>query len=154
MSYIKNRIYLGSEDDALNPSFLQRNDIRYILEVNNVFDPSKKDRYRRMGIEYNFINYSDDNKDYKKDPQMIPRVMKKSYEILNYYQKRADLVGGNIIVHCQQGRSRSTSVVVNYFILHNKSNYENVYVFVKSKRREIWVLWPETIDYLKSISYY
>lgn len=40
-------------------------------------------------------------------------------------------------VHCSQGKSRSSSVVIAYVMLKKKMNYEDAFKFVKSKRDQI-----------------
>ena len=43
----------------------------------------------------------------------------------------------NILIVCQQGISRSVTMVIGYLILYYKQSFENAFNFVKSKRHNI-----------------
>jgi len=42
--------------------------------------------------------------------------------------------GKNVLVHCQQGVSRSSAIVIAYLIKNHGMSYDSAYAFVKNKR--------------------
>ncbi|KAG5351753.1 hypothetical protein C0989_005008 [Termitomyces sp. Mn162] len=50
------------------------------------------------------------------------------------YIDRALQTGTNVLVHCQQGISRSPAVVIAYLIRNHGMSYDNAFAFLKRKR--------------------
>lgn len=119
MSLIKKGLFIGNFRDAQDIHFLQRNGITHVLcsaaELFPVF-PSK--------FVYKHIPAND-----------IP-----SYNLGRHFDVAADFIleaiqsGGNILVHCAAGISRSVSFVLAYLIKHEGMKLANGHSFVKSKR--------------------
>ena len=55
------------------------------------------------------------------------------YEVINFIEKAKEKKG-RILLHCNQGISRSVSLVIAYLIFSKKLNYEESFKFVQSKR--------------------
>jgi predicted protein tyrosine phosphatase len=60
----------------------------------------------------------------------ILSVMYDVYEFIDTCRRQ----GGKALIHCQQGVSRSTMLVIGYLMLHSNANYEECYQFVRSRR--------------------
>lgn len=44
------------------------------------------------------------------------------------------LLGRNVLLHCQMGKSRSAAILIAYLMFKRKMSCEEAYAFVKSKR--------------------
>ena len=45
------------------------------------------------------------------------------------------MAGGRVLVHCVQGISRSSTIVISYLMLTQNLNYEDALKFVESRRK-------------------
>ena len=63
-----------------------------------------------------------------------------SYELKPHFAACFDVIdrtlaaGGRVLVHCQQGRSRSGSVVIAYVMRTQRLAFEQAFEFVKARR--------------------
>lgn len=55
------------------------------------------------------------------------------HEVIEFIEKAKEK-NGRILVHCNQGISRSVSLVIAYLMFSKKLNYEESFKFVQSKR--------------------
>ena len=115
------RIYIGSYSNAKDKEELEKNNIKYILncatECNNEFEDK---------IKYLKLDIKDQN----------------DFPINDYFDKGADFINesmknndGNILVHCMQGKSRSTCIVMAYLIKYKKEVTNSAYKILKAKRK-------------------
>jgi hypothetical protein len=123
---IVDNIYLGSAYNAASSSTLKRFNITVIInattEIRNYFPD-----------EFTYYRYSlyDNNKN------SIDKYLDDSFSKIKHHQ---DNTGGNILIHCFMGASRSVSIVVNYLIKTMKNNdgssytFEEALQFIKNKR--------------------
>lgn len=122
MSKIITGLYLGDYENASSPTWLKQKHITHIVNCT-----TEHQNYYPKDYVYLNLNLDDS------ENQVIYPVLEKSYNFI----KKANENGGNIIVHCHAGISRSASIVIYYLMKTNKSSFESVYAFVKSKRIQI-----------------
>ena len=120
---ILNWLYLGTFSSACDIQELKRNKIYYILncaiECNNT----------KLTEEFEELHLN------IKDTE--------DFEIIEYFDEANDFInkcrlgGGNILVHCKFGISRSPSFIIAYLIKYNSFNLEEALSFVIKKRKQI-----------------
>lgn len=117
----KGGIYLGDLAAALEINNLENKNIRAILSVSEdliSFDQNK------------FIHLQFKLKDTIKTP--ICTI----FDSTNQFIKE-NLEKTNVLVHCFQGKSRSATVVIAFFMEKNKWKFDEAFEFVKKKREII-----------------
>ena len=118
---IIDKIFLGSYSNAKDIEELEKNNIKYILncasECKNIFED--KIKYLKLEI----IDQND-------------------FPIQDYFEKGSQFIhdslnneNGNILVHCMQGKSRSTTILMAYLIKYKQENTNSAYKIIKAKRR-------------------
>ena len=118
---IIDKIFLGSYSNAKDKEELEKNNIKYILncasECKNIFEDK---------IKYLKLEIQDQN----------------DFPIQDYFEKGAQFIheslnnnDGNILVHCMQGKSRSTTILMAYLIKYKKEDTNSAYKIIKAKRR-------------------
>ena len=118
---IIDKIYIGSYDNAKDKDELEKNNIKYVLncasECNNIFEDK---------IKYLKLEIKDQN----------------DFPIQDYFEKGANFINeslmnndGKILVHCMQGKSRSTTILMAYLIKYKKQDTNSAYKTIKAKRR-------------------
>ena len=73
---------------------------------------------------------------------IIPIGATRPEEIENLIRKGAEAIKiglekGNVFVHCHFGVSRSTTLIMGYFILYLKKEYQESLDFIKNKRFQV-----------------
>lgn len=116
---LENQLYLGSQD-AVDQDVLNKFEITHILSV-GIETP---DFMNTRGVQTIFIRCLDLPETDLKD------VLEKSFEFIENSLK----IGGRVLVHCNQGVSRSSSVVIGYLMKKLRYNFSEAYGLVKSKR--------------------
>ena len=118
---IINNVYIGSFLNATNFEELEKNNIKYILncasECKNIFEDK---------IKYLKLDIKDQN----------------DFPIQNYFNKGIQFIqdalnnnDGNILIHCMQGKSHSTTLLMAYLIKCQKETTNSAYKILKSKRQ-------------------
>ena len=118
---IIDKIYIGSYLNAKNFQELESNNIKYILnctsECKNLFEDK---------IKYLKLDIKDQN----------------DFPIENYFDKGIQFIkdslnnnDGNILIHCMEGKSRSTTLLMAYLIKYQNENTNSAYKIIKSKRQ-------------------
>ena len=118
---IIDKIYIGSYLNAKNFQELECNNIKYILncasECKNLFEDK---------IKYLKLDIKDQN----------------DFPIENYFDKGIQFIkdslnnnDGNILIHCMEGKSRSTTLLMAYLIKYQNENTNSAYKIIKSKRQ-------------------
>ena len=121
LTEIIDHIYIGSFMNAKNLIELEKNNIKYILncasECKNTFED--KIKYLKLDI---------------KDQIDFP--------IQDYFDKGIQFIiealnnnDGNILIHCMEGKSRSTAILMAYLIKCKNEDTNSAYKIVKNKRQ-------------------
>lgn len=105
-------LFLGSQD-CVDPEILERYNIRSVLSIGIEVKPPPD-------IEWKFIECLD-----LPETQLEP-VLDEATVFINKNQ--------GILVHCNAGVSRSSSVVIGYLIKEKSLTFEEAFNLVKSKR--------------------
>lgn len=123
--YIKDNIFLSNLHDASNMWNIQDYDIEIVIRLSE--DCNEKPKYYGDYIAfYNFI--LEDNLLYSKE---IIAYSKEIYEIILNNENK------NILIHCNEGKSRSVSAVIYYLCKKYSYSFEEVYDYVKTINNDI-----------------
>jgi len=119
-SEIEDRLYLGSIADATNTSGLTEHRITTLISVHDeAQDPPDSVKH----VHFKCADRSDAN-------------------LLKHMGRAANAValglhnGGNVLVHCLEGRSRSSSLICAYLIMHRQMSLRDAFALVKRKRED------------------
>ena len=121
LTEIIDNIYIGSFWNAINFEELEKNNIKYILNCAS----ECKNRFEDK-IKYLKLDIKDQN----------------DFPIQNYFDKGIQFIqeslnnnDGNVLIHCMEGKSRSTTLLMAYLIKIKKENTNSAYKIVKRKRQ-------------------
>ncbi|KAI9444308.1 phosphatases II [Lactarius indigo] len=104
-------LYLGSITAVLDPSILKEHDIRHLVQV---LDVPWLPAYEEDGYEC-----------YHLRPHLEDTI-----ENIDSALRR----GRNVLVHCQQGVSRSAAIVIAYLIRKRGMSFDSAVAFVRQRR--------------------
>ena len=116
-------LYLGTFQNACDLEELKRYNINYILNV--AFE------CKNLNLPSNIYELHLKIKD------------KSDFDIIEYFEQANEFIehcrmeGGNILIHCKLGISRSPSFIMAYLIQNNKFSADYAFEFVKEKRKKI-----------------
>lgn len=111
-------IYIGDAEDARDASALRAANVRYVLNctmpraqggVMNYHEKDKNFEYCRLALADNAT-------------EPLPKRCEAAWDFFEKVRIRED---GNILVHCQQGVSRSVSMVIAYLIKYYRYNFDS-----------------------------
>ncbi len=119
MSKILQHLYLGSMIEAYDINWLNRNNIKNIVNC-SIETPSY------YGNRFNYLNL----KLYDHPSQSIRHVLDLTYNFID----RSIEKGENVFVHCVAGISRSTTIILNYIMRKYGMKYNDALTFVRNKR--------------------
>lgn len=115
-------LYIGSIACASNLDELKSKNITHILCCGiglKLFFPDK--------FKYHRIDLCDNE----------ATNIRKFFDETNSFIDEAIKEGGNILVHCHAGISRSTSIIIAYLMKHQKMNFNKAFELIKEKRGKI-----------------
>lgn len=119
-SRIANHIYLGSDAVAKNRDILRRNGITHVLNCVGFVCPE----YFKNDLKYKTLWLQDS------PSEDITSIL---YDVFDYFEDVREQ-GGRVFVHCCQGVSRSTSLVIAYLMWREGQSFEDAFQFVKAAR--------------------
>ena len=114
---IKDKIYLGNYDFALNLNLLNEKNISCILVCGSELECKFQNNFKYLKIDLN--DYTEDS--------IIPYIDKCIQFINENKNKR-------IFIHCNAGISRSPSIIIAYLIKSLNYSFKDAFNLVKSKR--------------------
>ena len=117
---IENFLYVSGEKVAANKQQLEDNKITHVINASADLCPN------HFPEDLTYLTYF--LKDSKKEN--IECIFYESIEFI----KTAKMAGGRVLVHCQQGVSRSVSICIAYMIFTQKLSYQEAEELLKKKR--------------------
>ncbi|KAK4777828.1 hypothetical protein SAY87_018015 [Trapa incisa] len=119
-SKIADHIYLGSDAVAKNRETLQQNGITHVLNCVGFVSPE----YFKEDLVYKTLWLQDS------PSEDITSIL---YDVFDYFEDVREQ-GGRVLVHCCQGVSRSTSLVIAYLMWREGQSFEDAFQYVKAAR--------------------
>lgn len=122
-------IWIGDAEDARDATELRKNNIRYILNctmprgdggVSNFHERDNKFEYCRLALADNAT-------------ENLQARFEAAWEFLEKVRIRED---GSVLVHCQQGVSRSVSMVLSYLMKYYRFSFEVARAMAKEVRAQ------------------
>ncbi|XP_011626480.1 protein-tyrosine-phosphatase MKP1 [Amborella trichopoda] len=119
-SRVAEHVYLGSDAVAKNREILRQNGITHVLNCVGFVCPE----YFRSDLVYKTLWLQDT------PSEDITSIL---YDVFDYFED-VRLQGGRVLVHCCQGVSRSTALVIAYLMWRDGQSFEDAFQFVKAAR--------------------
>ncbi|KAF6157509.1 hypothetical protein GIB67_004447 [Kingdonia uniflora] len=119
-SRVDDHIYLGSEAIAKNRDVLRKNGITHVLNCVGFVCPE----YFKSDLVYKTLWLQDS------PSEDITSIL---YDVFDYFEDVREQ-GGRVLVHCCQGISRSTSLVIAYLMWRDGQSFEDAFQYVKAAR--------------------
>lgn len=119
-SRIADHIYLGSDAVAKNREILRQNGITHVLNCVGFVCPE----YFKSDLVYKTLWLQDT------PSEDITSIL---YDVFDYFEDVREQ-GGRVLVHCCQGVSRSTSLVIAYLMWREGQSFEDAFQYVKAAR--------------------
>nr|KYP75750.1 Dual specificity protein phosphatase 4 [Cajanus cajan] len=119
-SRIAEHIYLGSDTVAKNHELLMQNGITHVLNCVGFVCPE----YFKGDFVYKTLWLQDS------PTEDITSIL---YDVFDYFEDVREQ-GGRVLVHCCQGVSRSTTLVIAYLMWREGQSFEDAFQFVKTAR--------------------
>lgn len=115
-------LILGSQDVAVEFDLLQKYKVTHILNVATLIKNSFPENFTYMNIDLLDIPQTDIAQHFESAFQFIDEGMDK---------------GGCVLVHCNAGISRSSTIVIAYLMMKKHWPLNKAYQYVKEKRSKI-----------------
>ncbi|XP_021743711.1 protein-tyrosine-phosphatase MKP1-like [Chenopodium quinoa] len=119
-SRIVEHIYLGSEAVAKNREVLRQNGITHVLNCVGFVCPE----FFKGDLVYKTLWLQD------RPSEDITSIL---YDVFDYFEDVREQ-SGRVLVHCCQGVSRSTSLVIAYLMWKEGQSFEDAFQYVKAAR--------------------
>lgn len=119
-SRIVDHVYLGSDAVAKNREVLRKNGITHVLNCVGFVCPE----YFKNDLVYKTLWLQDS------PSEDITSIL---YDVFDYFEDVKEQ-GGRVFVHCCQGVSRSTSLVIAYLMWKEGQSFDKAFQYVKAAR--------------------
>ncbi|KAL6188111.1 hypothetical protein ACLB2K_039505 [Fragaria x ananassa] len=119
-SRIAEHIYLGSDAVAKNREVLRKNGITHVLNCVGFVSPE----YFKNDLVYKTLWLKDS------PSEDITSIL---YDVFDYFED-VRKQNGRVFVHCRQGVSRSTSLVIAYLMWREGQSFQDAFQYVKAAR--------------------
>ncbi|XP_043701299.1 protein-tyrosine-phosphatase MKP1-like isoform X2 [Telopea speciosissima] len=119
-SKVAEHIYLGGDAVAKNRDILKQNGITHVLNCVGFVCPE----YFKSDLVYKTLWLQDS------PSEDITSIL---YDVFDYFEDVREQ-GGRVLVHCCQGVSRSTSLVIAYLMWREGQSFDDAFQFVKQAR--------------------
>ncbi|KAI6646895.1 Dual specificity protein phosphatase 22-like isoform X1 [Oopsacas minuta] len=126
-------VYLGGYKGVINLEFLQCNNITHILNTAKGLEVTLGTKFVELVKKVNKnLSIVTKETNWVDDPSFKIELSSLKEAVLFIEEARAN--SGNVLVHCAQGRSRSSTAVIAYIMCKNNMKSEEATTFVKKKR--------------------
>ncbi|KAF8402835.1 hypothetical protein HHK36_010926 [Tetracentron sinense] len=119
-SKVAEHIYLGGDAVARNREILRQNGITHVLNCVGFVCPE----YFKADLVYKTLWLQDS------PSEDITSIL---YDVFDYFEDVREQ-GGRVLVHCCQGVSRSTSLVIAYLMWREGQSFDDAFQYVKAAR--------------------
>ncbi|XP_057436361.1 protein-tyrosine-phosphatase MKP1 [Lotus japonicus] len=119
-SKVADHVYLGGDAVARDREILKKNGITHVLNCVGFVCPE----YFKADFVYRTLWLQDS------PSEDITSIL---YDVFDYFEDVREL-NGRVFVHCCQGVSRSTSLVIAYLMWREGQSFEDAFQFVKAAR--------------------
>lgn len=119
-SKVADHVYLGGDAVAKNRDILRKNGITHVLNCVGFVCPE----YFKSDLVYRTLWLQDS------PTEDITSIL---YDVFDYFEDVREQ-GGRVFVHCCQGVSRSTSLVIAYLMWREGQSFDDAFQFVKAAR--------------------
>ncbi|RLN30995.1 protein-tyrosine-phosphatase MKP1 [Panicum miliaceum] len=119
-SKVAAHVYLGGDAVAKNRDILRKNGITHVLNCVGFVCPE----YFKSDLVYRTLWLQDS------PTEDITSIL---YDVFDYFEDVREQ-GGRVFVHCCQGVSRSTSLVIAYLMWREGQSFDDAFQFVKAAR--------------------
>ncbi|XP_026666146.2 protein-tyrosine-phosphatase MKP1-like [Phoenix dactylifera] len=119
-SKVADHIYLGGDSVARNREILRQNGITHVLNCVGFVCPE----YFKSDLVYKTLWLQDS------PTEDITSIL---YDVFDYFEDVREQ-GGRVFVHCCQGVSRSTSLVIAYLMWREGQSFDDAFQYVKAAR--------------------
>ncbi|XP_066362166.1 protein-tyrosine-phosphatase MKP1-like isoform X2 [Miscanthus floridulus] len=119
-SKVADHVYLGGDAVAKNRDILRKNCITHVLNCVGFVCPE----YFKSDLVYRTLWLQDS------PTEDITSIL---YDVFDYFEDVREQ-GGRVFVHCCQGVSRSTSLVIAYLMWREGQSFDDAFQFVKAAR--------------------
>ncbi|KAF9605834.1 hypothetical protein IFM89_018659 [Coptis chinensis] len=119
-SKVADHIYLGGDAVARNRDILRQNGITHVLNCVGFVCPE----YFKSDLVYKTLWLQDS------PSEDITSIL---YDVFDYFEDDREQ-GGRVFVHCCQGVSRSTSLVIAYLMWREGQSFDDAFQYVKAAR--------------------
>jgi len=127
---IEKWLWIGSYDDAKNTACLAQHNITHVLNVAQECEsPASTPIKHGAGINIQYMQFHlKDHQEESITPYFVPAIS---------FIEEARRQGGAVLLHCQQGVSRSASFAVAYLMVRHNLTFEAAYTFLHERRERV-----------------
>lgn len=126
MKHIIDSIYLSNLQDALNGDLIRKNKITIVARLSEDNKHPLAEYYENMDppIDIEYHNYElEDNCLYTKE------IIQYSKAIYKLIESNKD---AHILIHCNEGQSRSVSVILYYLMTKHNYSFDNALKYIQN----------------------
>jgi protein tyrosine phosphatase (PTP) superfamily phosphohydrolase (DUF442 family) len=142
MSQIDDLIWVGSCSDASNTEFMDERGIEYIICCAEEYNyppgfliiQQRADQWYRVALNDNVVD------------ELTEGHFRDAASKLNEWVSQ----GKKVLVHCREGKSRSVSAVIAYYMIYHNWSFDIAYWHLKV-RRPMTNPWHEYVPILRAI---
>jgi protein-tyrosine phosphatase len=118
-------IYLSNLLSAHKLDLIKENNIKLVIRLSE--DDNNKSPYDNTVQFVNVIL-----EDWSIDRKKMIEISERIYKTINSYD-------GNILIHCNEGQSRSVSVIIYYLIKQYNYTYDKAFNYIKNIKSDIHI---------------
>jgi atypical dual specificity phosphatase len=122
LHHVIDGVYIGSQDAAFNLPALNEFKITHILNVATGIKNAFPEQYKYLNIELLDVPETNIRKEFTRTNEFIQQAL-------------AD--NGRVLIHCNAGISRSSTIVLAYLLGIHRMKYEDAYTLLKTARSNI-----------------